>query len=292
MTDSLYAEQMELADLTAGDYFNQEGILCCGKCHTRKVHIIGNDFSFLGFHGPKVVRCLCECESRKRDEEAAARALQEKLHRIDRLKRVCFTDVSFHDVKLENCEKIPEHIIQICHQFIDHWDENRSKNCGLLFWGGVGNGKTTAAAAIANALLEKEVPVLMRNFGAFLNATFEEKEELFRLVTEAGLVVLDDFGMERGTEYSIETVFSVIDARYNSKKPVIITTNLPLKTINNPGDVAHKRSYDRISEMCVPVLFEGESLRKAIGEEKKKQFIEQGQCPENAENTISDEGGI
>ena len=105
-------------------------------------------------------------------------------------------------------------------------------------------------------------------------------------------MVLDDFGMERGTEYSIETVFNVIDARYNSKKPVIITTNLPLKTINNPGDVAHKRSYDRISEMCVPVLFEGESLRKAIGEEKKKQFIEQRQCPETVENTMSDEGGI
>lgn len=132
----------------------------------------------------------------------------------------------------------------------------------------------------------------MRNFGAFLNATFAEKEELFRLVSEAGLVVLDDFGMERGTEYSIETVFSVIDARYNSKKPVIITTNLPLKTINNPGDVAHKRSYDRISEMCVPVLFEGDSLRKAIGEEKKMQFIEQGQRSENIENNTSEEGGI
>ena len=42
------------------------------------------------------------------------------------------------------------------------------------------------------------------------------------------LLILDDFGMERGTEYGLEQVFNVIDSRYRSRKPLIVTTNLTL----------------------------------------------------------------
>lgn len=288
--NNLYMEQMEMADLEAGDYFDQEGVLCCGKCHTRKVHIVDAEFAFLGMAGAKVFRCLCECESKQRNQEGAQRALEEHKKQVERLQSVCFTNASFRKCSIDGCDKVPESIRSIGHQFVDYWAENRNKNIGLLFWGGVGNGKTTFAAAIANALMEKEVPVLMRNFAAFLNATFEQKNELFRMVNEAGLVILDDFGMERGTEYSLETVFSVIDARYNVKRPVIITTNLPLKTIKNPADLDHKRSYDRITEMCVPVHFEGPSLRGDIGAQNIKEFIRQGKDTDDKESCTTEEG--
>ncbi len=55
--------------------------------------------------------------------------------------------------------------------------------------------------------------------------------------------------------------FAVIDARYRSRKPLIVTTNLTLDALKHPDDLAHARIYDRILEICAPILFGGENLR-------------------------------
>ncbi len=54
--------------------------------------------------------------------------------------------------------------------------------------------------------------------------------------------------MERGTEYGLEQVFNVIDSRYRSGKPLIVTTNLTLDDLHNPEDTAHSR----IMTACFP----------------------------------------
>ena len=61
------------------------------------------------------------------------------------------------------------------------------------------------------------------------------------------LLIIDDFGMERGTEYALEQVYNIVDSRYRSQKPLIVTTNLPLNEIRHPQDTAHARIYDRIA---------------------------------------------
>ena len=76
------------------------------------------------------------------------------------------------------------------------------------------------------------------------------------------LLVIDDLGVERNTEYAMEQMFTVIDSRYRSKKPLIVTTNLKLEEIKNPPDLAHARIYDRILERCAPVLFSGKNFRE------------------------------
>lgn len=76
------------------------------------------------------------------------------------------------------------------------------------------------------------------------------------------LLIIDDFGMERGTEYALEQIYSIVDSRYRSQKPLIVTTNLTLDEIRHPQDTAHARIYDRLLEMCVPISCIGVSLRK------------------------------
>ena len=80
----------------------------------------------------------------------------------------------------------------------------------------------------------------------------------------------DDLGIERSTEYALEQVYAVIDERYKSGLPVIITTNLKIAEIRNPQDVAYARIYSRILEMCTPVRISGEDRRKSIGKEKQQ----------------------
>ncbi len=86
------------------------------------------------------------------------------------------------------------------------------------------------------------------------------------------LLILDDFGMERGTEYGLEQVYNVIDSRYRSGKPLIVTTNLTLEELQNPEDTAHARIYDRLTEMCTPVRITGENFRKAKAREKMERL--------------------
>ena len=53
--------------------------------------------------------------------------------------------------------------------------------------------------------------------------------------------MIDDLGIERNTEYALEQVYNIIDARYTAGKPLIVTTNLHLDDIREPEDLAHER---------------------------------------------------
>ena len=80
------------------------------------------------------------------------------------------------------------------------------------------------------------------------------------------------FGMERGTEYGLEQVFNVIDSRYRSGKPLIVTTNLTLDDLRNPEDTAHSRIYDRLLSMCVPVRFTSDNFRQEAAQAKLERL--------------------
>lgn len=86
------------------------------------------------------------------------------------------------------------------------------------------------------------------------------------------LLILDDFGMERQTDYAREQVFNIIDGRYRFHKPLIVTTNLSLSELKHPNDIVEERIFDRILEMCVPVCFDGESLRQDKAKENLQMY--------------------
>ena len=74
--------------------------------------------------------------------------------------------------------------------------------------------------------------------------------------------------MERGTEYALKQIYNIIDSRYRSRKPLIVTTNLTLTELKNPQDTAHARIYDRLLELCTPIACTDPSMRKDIGQAK------------------------
>ena len=139
----------------------------------------------------------------------------------------------------------------------------------------VGAGKSYFARCIANALMEREISVCMTNFALILNdlaVSYKDRNEYIDRLCRFPLLILDDFGMERGTEYGLEQVYNVVDSRYRSRKPLIVTTNLTLEELQNPEDTAHARIYDRLTEMCTPVRITGENFRKAKAREKMERL--------------------
>ena len=105
-----------------------------------------------------------------------------------------------------------------------------------------------------------------KNFTTILNRLtvmfFEDRADFIASFDEYDLLIIDDLGVERSTEYAMEQMFFVIDSRYRSRRPMIITTNLKLSELKNPPDLAHARIYDRILERCAPILFDGKNFRE------------------------------
>ncbi len=88
-----------------------------------------------------------------------------------------------------------------------NWEEMNAENIGYLLWGKVGTGKSYFAGCIANALMEREISVCMTNFALILNdlaASYKGRNEYIARLCRFPLLILDDFGMERGTEYGLE----------------------------------------------------------------------------------------
>ena len=107
-----------------------------------------------------------------------------------------------------------------------------------------------------------------------ITASFEGRNEYIDRLCRYPLLIIDDFGMERGTEYGLEQVYNVIDSRYRSGKPLIVTTNHTPDMLENPQDTAHARIYDRLIEMCSPVCFTAKNFRKEAAKAKLDRLKE------------------
>ena len=91
-------------------------------------------------------------------------------------------------------------------------------------------------------------------------------------ITSPTLLILDDFCIERSTEYALEQIYNIINARYLKSKPTIITTNLNFKDIETEQeDIMLGRIYSRIIEMCLPLRVIGVDRRKIQSKEKMKK---------------------
>ena len=193
----------------------------------------------------------------------------ERIQRLNMLKSLCFEDHALYSWTFEK-DNGENPVMKVAKDYVSKWSDFASKNAGLVIWGDVGTGKTFFAACIANALVEQNVSVKMTNFSTILNDLFAEsdKNKYLDRLNKHSLLIIDDLGIERGTEYALEQVYNVIDTRYKSGKPLIVTTNLTLDELKFPTDIPHKRIYDRVLGMCVPVMFNGMNFRKEEAADK------------------------
>ena len=261
--ESITNEGIKAAD----DYTDADtGLLICGQCRTRKQKKI----SFLGEE--RIVGCLCRCAAEKLEREREEYRVKEELLNIQKMKSAGLQDRTFYNYILDRCDASQENAVY-AKRYVEHFSEMVQTGQGLLFWGNVGTGKTFLAGCIANALLEQKIPVLMTSFPKILNALgglySSERNEYLASLNHYTLLVIDDMGIERESQYTAETIYTVIDERYKSGKPFIITTNIQLDALKNPQDVEHARIYDRIMERCMPVYFGGRNYRSELGQENR-----------------------
>lgn len=211
-----------------------------------------------------VVRCECQAEQRTEELLASARIPPRYQH-----------------CTLENFD-LPEGTreLHLAHRQAEAYsrdypglvDRDRS---GLLFFGSVGVGKTHLAVGILHKLLDRGIACRFADYRELLKqiqSTFDPTNP----ATEAGVVrplldvevlLLDDLGVGRATEWALETLHYILNHRYSQRRATLVTTNLEdgeAKSQITLVQAVTERLRSRLYEMCVFVAVHGSDFRRTM----------------------------
>jgi len=179
----------------------------------------------------------------------------------------------YHDVAFDRppVTDLPGPQVQMVRRFVRDIDANLDAGRGLWFEGDVGTGKTTLAMLVSRAALDAGHSVAIYSLPRLLaeiRATFEDDSEgsyvdfLDRLAL-VDLLHIDDVGAERSSEWVLEQLYSIVNARYEDERSMVITTNLARAPLE---EQIGRRTVSRLKEMCEPVPLYGEDARSSYGD--------------------------
>lgn len=240
-----------------GDFIAADGMLHCGKCGARK------EFR-LPLNG-RLVPVMCDCRREERAAEERHAQQRDLDERAAEMRAYSLIDAKFREARFANFTFRDENdrvLYRRLRSYVDNFETMSARATGLLLYGPFGTGKTFAAGCVANALMDKGVAVLVTSIIRLIGGGVfdDERPKMLHAIKAADLLVLDDFGVERDGGFAAEKVFDIIDSRINTKKPMIITTNI--MDFASETNIRRKRVYDRLTETCIPLEINGESRRK------------------------------
>lgn len=245
----------------------KDGLRYCQNCHTPRQHTV------VLFGKKRIVPVMCRCLEEKDAKRKREAEQQDQSAEKSRLRSLCFNDSTLCACRFEKAQ--PSALIERAQRYAQRFEKLYRENIGAIFTGQVGSGKTFAAACVANALIDRCISVRMRSLPLMLAQLQSrwEKSALLNELTACSLLILDDLGSERGSDYALEQLFLIIDTRYRTGKPMIITTNLTAEELKNPTDLRYERIYDRVAEQCVAVVAPGHSRREEVRRRKRQRAL-------------------
>lgn len=244
----------------AKDFRDSEGVLHCGICKTPKECVL----EFPLHSGKyKCFSCSCKCVEDEEKRWLDEKRKQEYEDYIKRLKQQGITDPAHLKQVFEKDDGRNPQVHTRCENYVKNWEEVNRENIGILFYGDTGRGKSFFACCIANALIQKGVPVLVTNLSKLVKDRLSGDSHINIITPD--LLVLDDLGVENATA----TAYNIIDERYRSGKPIVITTNLTLQELHSPDTLDKQRIYDRVLELCpARILVKSEITREVMAKRK------------------------
>lgn len=225
----------------------------------------------------KTVHRMCRCEREAYEAEQERQKRREAELKTARYRKMGLDDELYRQCTFAEDDRSDQKASEFCRAYVRNWDFVRKNNMGILMWGEVGGGKTFYAACIANALIDNGIPAVMTTVPRLVASLQKDygadRLKVLSMVASAPLLVLDDLGTERSTSYMNELMYEIINERYKARKPLIVTTNLTGQQMRNPEDVAKKRIYDRVLEMCSPLNISCANRRQAVAKEKMARMM-------------------
>ncbi|GCD13175.1 ATP-binding protein [Clostridium tagluense] len=169
----------------------------------------------------------------KEKNEEGERQYKERLERMIKQSNLGerFRTRTFQTYKISNENKLA---FKTCERYTEKFKELKTKGVGLLITGNYGAGKTHLAAAIAHVLIKQGYQPI---FGTLINLlgkikssygdahSKENEEQIINKYINCDLLIIDDLGKEKPTEWVLEKLYYVLNCRYENNEPVVITSN-------------------------------------------------------------------
>lgn len=227
----------------------------------------------------QVIRSQCpacvEADTARRAAEDARLAARERAENrqreVEGKVAVSGIPLRFQDRSFDNYEAAtPEQrrVLAVCKRFADTWPIRLQEGSILVLAGKTGTGKTHLACAIANHVMQHHLaPTVFGTLADILRGVRQSyskdsevsERDAIRALTTPDLLVVDEIGGSRGSDYESQIMFDVINARYADKRPMILLSNLaPEELENHLGD----RMSDRIREVGHFVPFTWTTYRR------------------------------
>jgi DNA replication protein DnaC len=197
----------------------------------------------------------CRCRP-QRLAQARARSLSAVIPRR-------YRDVAFERAPVTDIEP---HVVAATRRYADMIDEELDAGRGLWFMGPVGTGKTTLAMLVSKAALKAGRSVAIYSLPRLLNEIRETAHsaershvELLDRLTAVDLLHIDDVGAERTTDWVLEELYSIVNARYEDERSMVITTNI----LDREAlcEQISERTVSRLTEMCDELPLLGDDRR-------------------------------
>ena len=250
-----------MRDLREDEFIGEDGLIhckACGSARQMRITIFGTR---------RTVTCLCTCQTEERDRKEEEYHQEARMAEIQQMKSDGLQDAALQRCTFANDLGYQPESAKL-RAYVEQFPAMRKRGAGLLLWGDVGTGKTFLAACVANALLDQGILVRMPVTGELLNKLMgiypSERNAFLKSLNACSLLILDDLAMTQ--------LFNIVDGRYRTGKPLIVTTNLTLQELKNPPDLAHRRIYDRLLEMCTPLRINGQNVRELRAQEQMKEM--------------------
>jgi DNA replication protein DnaC len=176
-----------------------------------------------------------------------------------------YRDVSFDRPPVT---EIDRGIVAATRDFAKRIDRHLDAGRGLWFMGPVGTGKTTLAMLVSKAALRAGRSVAIYSLPRLLNEIRDTHRaershvDLLDRLTAVDLLHIDDVGAERTTDWVLEELYSIVNARYEDQRSVVITTN-----IEDPKALCEQiteRTVSRLTEMCDQLPLAGDDHRMEV----------------------------
>lgn len=251
---------------------------------------------------------ICNDTGWKRVDARVSRCDCQRGGRTDKLLANARVPARYEHCEISNFDVLPGRFEMsmhkakvICDGFVREFPLDN--NQGLLFTGGVGTGKTHLAVGILKSLVrEKGVRAIFYDYRELLkdiqhsyNPEVNETEKgILAPVFDADVLVLDELGALKSTEWVEDTVSHILNTRYNDQRTTIITTNLPnlppakfdpdavrnqrsAEAASNVtrettlGDRIKERMFSRLQEMCRVVELSGDDYRRTVRKAQYRQ---------------------
>ena len=272
------AQKALFANKSEGDFEGADGLLYCGVCHkpkSRKVFKKDGSTCLIGAD--------CDCMAKKKREEEekmlydAIQASQSKF-KANFMGEDVLCGCVFENWKPEtNLPQYREADLVLRSRlvaYVNKFEDIKKMHKGLYLFGGLGVGKTFAAACIANALSKKRYRCIVTNFNRIMNSvwTREHRQDILDELNSYDLLVIDDLGTEFDSKFTQSLVYEIIDNRYRMGLPLVVTSNISFESLRNTKSEFLRRTSSRLLEMCHPVEVLGEDRRADKAKKSKKEF--------------------